>query len=201
MVTVQEVERQLKHIGANFRFWGRAEVKELHHILFPGEQIQGCVNGRYEGGFAMLCATDHRLLLIDKKPMYLTLEDLRYDMVSEVDYSHRLLDATMRVCTFNKALAFTSLRHKELRAMTGYLQQRVMEVRQYGTRPSPAAQVLQQTPEAVPQPLTAFQPALSPSADQAASITRLPVPGFSANPYTQTPVMMRRRVYGYRRDG
>jgi hypothetical protein len=48
----------------------------------PGEEIYELVNGIYEGGFAIVVATDVRLLLIDKKPMnYLNVEDLRFDMI------------------------------------------------------------------------------------------------------------------------
>lgn len=202
MVSLEEVERQLKVIETNFRFWGRSEMLELQHILIPGEQIQVCLNGRYEGGFAMLCATDQRLLLVDKKPLYLTMEDVRYDMVSEVDYSHRLVDATVRVCTPMKTLRFTTWRRIELRKMTNYLQQRVIEIRQ---RHAFEAQVEQQVLQQQPQPQ--FQQQLQPAAVQApvqvvatpapaATASRpapLPMPGF-INPYYQSPLMMRKRI-------
>ena len=96
------------------------------------ETIAFCVNGHYQGGFALLCATDHRLLLIDKKPMnYLTVEDVRFEMISEFDYSHRLLDATIHICTATKTMAFTSWNQQRLRALLSYVQQRVVEIRQY----------------------------------------------------------------------
>jgi hypothetical protein len=96
------------------------------------ETIAFCVNGHYQGGFALLCATDHRLLLVDKKPMnYLTVEDVRFEMISEFDYSHRLLDASIRICTATKTLTFTSWNQQRLRALLSYVQQRVIEIRQY----------------------------------------------------------------------
>src|SRR5665647_2908004 len=102
MVATRVIDDQLDAIGADFHLWGRAEKRELKNILVEGERITHCLNGKYEGGFAMLCATDRRLLLIDKKPFYLTVEDVRYDMVSEVDFSHRLINATVSICTVNK---------------------------------------------------------------------------------------------------
>lgn len=202
MVSLEEIERQLARINASFRFWGHAEVRELQHILIPGEQIQECINGRYEGGFAMLCATDQRLLLVDKKPMYLTMEDVRYDMVAEVDFSHRLVDATIRVCTPNKNLVFTSWRRTELRRMTGYLQHRVIEIRQQHTyemqhmqiqqqfAPSPQPQPVQQAMQQVEQPLVA--PTTMP-ATAVAGTPPLPMPNF-VNPYYKAPLIMRRRI-------
>ncbi len=195
MVSLEEVENQLRRIDVSFRFWGRAEMLELKNILIPGEQIQVCINGRYEGGFAMLCATDQRLLLIDKKPMYLTLEDVRYDMVAEVDFSHRLVDATIRVCTPNKNLIFTTWRRVELRKMTGYLQHRVIEIRQhhmYETEHmqqqfTQAAQQQYQAP-AVPVPTTA----------PVTTGGQLPMPNF-VNPYYKNPLIMRRRISRFQR--
>ena len=130
MVSVQSVEEQLKRLGCNFRFWGRAEIKELSVVLMPGEAIAQCTNGHYEGGFALLAATDRRLLLIDRKPMYLTLEAISYDMIAEIDFSHRLMNATVRIFTFNKALVFTSWNHARLRTILTYTQNRVADLRQ-----------------------------------------------------------------------
>lgn len=131
MVQPSIVRSQLKQIGADFRHWGRGEARELPQILMEGETIQVALMGRYSGGFAMMIATDQRMLLIDKKPLYLTLEDVRYDMVAEVDYCHQLFDATIHICTLNKELRFTSTRKPNMRLFTNYVQKRVSELRQH----------------------------------------------------------------------
>ncbi len=130
MVTHKEVEKQLKRIGFTIKFWGRPEIMELQHILIPGEQVMHCMNGRYEGGFATLVATDQRLLLIDKRIMHLFVEDIRYDMLAEVDFSSQIISASAKVCTPTKTLIFTTFRSKELRQLVSYVQQRVIEIRQ-----------------------------------------------------------------------
>lgn len=94
MVSSESVQQQLRDINFNVHGWGRTEAKELPHIMIADEEIYEVVNGIYEGGFALLVATNFRMLLIDKKPLnYLTVEDLRFDMISEIDYAHRLLGA------------------------------------------------------------------------------------------------------------
>lgn len=130
MVQTQTVEEQLRKIGCNFRFWGRSEIRELAMVLLPGEDIKYCVNGMYEGGFAMLTATSQRLLLIDKKPFYLTLEDIRFDMIAEINFNHRLLDASLQIFTPNKSFRFTALNQVRLRQMYSFIQQTIMELRQ-----------------------------------------------------------------------
>src|SRR3990172_4577729 len=97
MKSQNEVDLKINKLGIKNRFWGRPEIRELQHILTDEEVITNAVNGHYEGGFALLLSTDQRLLLVDKKLWFLSMEDIRYDMVSEVDYCARLLDSTISV--------------------------------------------------------------------------------------------------------
>jgi hypothetical protein len=136
MKTLGEIELELSRLGLHNRFWGKPEVRELQHILSDDEIMTNAVNGRYEGGFALLVSTDRRLLLIDKKIWFLSLEDTRYDMISEVDYNARLLDATVYIRTINKVMRFTTPRQKSLRALVTYVQEKVMELRQQAAAPS-----------------------------------------------------------------
>lgn len=130
MVQASVVEEQLRRIGANFKFWNRPEINELPKILFEGEEINHVVNGRYEGGFAILVSTNLRVILIDKKPFFLTLEDIRYERIADVELNHRLLDATLRLGALTKDLKFTGYNPGKMRELTSYIQERVMESRQ-----------------------------------------------------------------------
>jgi hypothetical protein len=123
MVSERSVRDQLKGLGFKHTGWGRTEVRELYKIILPEEEIFEVVNGFYEGGFALLIASDIRVLLVDKKPMnYLNVEDLRFDMINEMDYSHRLIGATISIATGNKTLRFTSLNQARLRKLIGHVQ-------------------------------------------------------------------------------
>lgn len=130
MVTKEQVEEQLKRINFNYKSWGKREVYELPNILMEGEEIEECVNGYYEAGFALLVATKDRLLLVDKKPLnYLTVEDIRFDMISEFDYHHRLLGAQIRINAGYKTLLFTSWNQPRLRRLLHYVQTRMTQVK------------------------------------------------------------------------
>jgi hypothetical protein len=123
MVSKKSVEKQLKRLKFNSVSWGRAEIAELPSILLENEKIDECVNGIYEGGFALLVATDIRLLLIDKKPLrFLTVEDLRYDMITELDYSHRLMGAQISIAAGSKNLKFRSYNQPRLRELISIVQ-------------------------------------------------------------------------------
>lgn len=123
MVSKESVKAQLKKIGFDHAGWGRTEVNELHNILLPDEELYEVVNGFYEGGFALLVATDVRVLLVDKKPLnYLTVEDLRFDMINEIDLNHRVIGANISIATGSKTLKFTSLNQQRLRKLIGHVQ-------------------------------------------------------------------------------
>lgn len=129
MVNPKLVTKQLRQIGCDYTSWGRTEVKELANVLMDNEQIMQAVNGYYDGGFALLCATNLRVLIVDKKPFLLTVDDMRYDMIAEVDYSSRLLTAVLHIVTPMHSLAFVSWSRAKLRKSMNYIQQRVMELR------------------------------------------------------------------------
>ncbi len=131
MVTLAVIDEQLKQAGCQIRVWGRSEVRELCEILLPGETIAQAVNGQYEAGFGMLVATDFRVLLIDKKPKYLTLKDVRFDMITELDFSARLVDSTVRIFTPNREIRFTSFNAARLRKFYKHTQHKVMEIRHH----------------------------------------------------------------------
>lgn len=176
---LKQLEDRLKQIGCNFRFWGRTELRELANVLLPGEVVEHCVNGSYEGGFALLVATDQRVLLIDKKPFYLTLEDVRFDMISEVDYNHRLLNATIFICTpNNKSLRFLGYNQDRLRKLFHFVQTRVMEVRQHYT---------QQMQPDLPIAAQPFEPYLASVAPSEA-LAQSPAPQFEQQAPTASPV-------------
>lgn len=193
MVRMQAIEKQLQKIGSPIRYWGRAELRELQHILTKDEEIKFCLNGRYSGGFALLCVTDRRIILVDRKIFYLTLEDIRYDMISEVDYNYRLLDATISICTPNKTLEFTSYKKIDLRKLTNFVQTYGMELNQRGNM-QPALQNYQEPADNL-EP----EPQLEPVVDARVSdnvviqnvktfVPRMPLRRRASNMYTNGPI-------------
>ena len=97
------------------------ETRALAYVIRPDEQILGIVYGRYKQGFdgqqvgrGALIATDGRILLLDKKPMFVRVDEVVYPAVRGVTYGHvgimgtvtvhsRTGDVTVR--TFNQKCA------------------------------------------------------------------------------------------------
>lgn len=130
MVHPSVIEARLNELNFRFSQWFRPEIHELQHILMDNEKIIALACGRYFGSFALLVATDQRLLLIDKRMFFMNFEDTRYDMISEIDFNSQAYIANVSIHTLNKMHKFTSIKHRrELRDLTHYVQRRVMEFR------------------------------------------------------------------------
>jgi hypothetical protein len=199
MIHNDEVKKQLVEIGATNLMWGRAELRELPKILFENERLRHVLNGRYEGGFAVLCATDQRVILIDKKPFFLTLEDTRYEMISDVQFNHRLIDASIWIGTVHKRLTFRAYHHSKLRSLTNYIQEQVMVSRGLQSQQSQSPVLAQDQPQLQGQPAFALAQQhtsntaennlpIDPVKSILSATNRSPI-----NPY-KMPVMIRHRV-------
>lgn len=179
MVHISVIQSQLTKLGIHLSRWFTPELKELQHIMMDNEKIIAAAPGRYFGGFALLVATDLRLLLIDKRTFFMTIEDTRYDMISEIDFSSRFYDLTVHIFTLNKQHNFTSVKYRnQLRDVCKYVQQRVWELRQMqggsdGRQEAAIAQVqaLNQTQPAGP-PLATTTGASLPQIPQSLHVPR-----------------------------
>lgn len=132
MMTPAQIQGQLKGIRCHYLGWGRTEIAELSSILMDDEEIVMAVNGYYEGGFGLLCVTNLRVLIIDKKPFVLNIEDLRYDMITEVTYSARFIIATIHMAVPTRTIYFSSWAMDKLNVSMKFIQERVMEARAGG---------------------------------------------------------------------
>ncbi len=128
MVAKRSLYPQLRAAGLRFNLRGRAEVQQLRSILLPGEVIQHCVYGYYVGGSGLLVATNKRLMMIDKRPLYLHLEELLYESIDESIIYRKLLQAVFFVRSGTKRLKFRSLSDARMKQLYSYVQRRQAEV-------------------------------------------------------------------------
>lgn len=132
MISSDKITRQLKDVGCSFHYWGKSEVSQLGSLLMEDEKIAMAVNGYYEGGFGLLVVTNFRVLVVDKKPFVLNLEDLRFDMITEVTYGARLFIATIHIAIPTRTIYFSSWSMDKLHKAMNCIQQQVMDAKNGG---------------------------------------------------------------------
>ncbi|MEO6513906.1 MAG: PH domain-containing protein [Candidatus Saccharimonadales bacterium] len=90
---VLAIKTRIKTLGADMFDLTVLETQALPYVLHPGESINGIVYGRYQQekgnviGRGALIATNNRVLLVDKKPMFIRSDEVIYSAVSGVTYT------------------------------------------------------------------------------------------------------------------
>ncbi len=121
-----QVVDELRACG--FNPWGLiySECRELPTLLRSDEHIRGAIYGHNESGRALLVATDERLVFIDKKPLFLKVEEITYDMITGLSFFQGGLSATVilhtrigdySIKTMNKPCAIHFRDYMELHAL------------------------------------------------------------------------------------
>lgn len=127
MVARKTLKKQLADLKLRGWIFGRAEIKELRKLLNPDEIVKHCAYGYYTGGSGLLVATNERILLVDKQPLYLNVEEISYESVRSVECRQKNLQALISICTSMKRLQFRSFSDARLKLMEKYVSERALE--------------------------------------------------------------------------
>jgi len=146
MISQEIVNQQLQRIGVGSLPLVKSELAELPQMMIPGEEIEQLLAGRYIAGYAIMVATNYRLLIIDKKlGGGLIFEDVPFDMIAEIQYVHTPFSTQLTVHARSKKIVFKAFGERPVREFAQHLEQRMMEARrQMQTMQSPFAQNNQQ---------------------------------------------------------
>jgi hypothetical protein len=123
----ERVSQELKDLGVSF--WGlmMAESRELPYILHDDEHLKGVVYGHYEGGFAMMAATDRRALFVDKKPFFIKALEMAYELVGGVSYGKVGFLATVTLHTRMGDYKISTMNFTCARRFIDFIEERCLE--------------------------------------------------------------------------
>jgi len=95
----------LRSLGADEYDLLLPETRYISQVLREGEVMLGAIYGKYEKlnlpktGRGLLIITDRRILLVDKKPLFLQYDEIKFDMVSGVQYGKALIGEAVTLNT------------------------------------------------------------------------------------------------------
>jgi len=118
----REIIARLKTLGAVAYDLVLPETKAMSSVIHPGEKLLGVVYGRYKDdrdgtvSRGVLIATDQRVVLLNKKPLFTQNDEFAYRTIGGVEYTrvwpagtvtlhNRMGDIHVR--TFNRKCAET----------------------------------------------------------------------------------------------
>lgn len=129
MMNIQTQARTSPTRISRISSFNHREVAEIPNLLMNGEELLGMISGYYTAGTAILCVTSRRLLLIDKKWMRLNFEDIRFESISEVNYSHQIFFASLHFFYTGRDLHFRTWHKQDLRNFAQIVQSKMFEAR------------------------------------------------------------------------
>lgn len=97
----RRLKHHLRELGLNHYDFALPETHALPYVVHPDEEIEGIVFGRYRleiphlTGRGALVATANRVVLVDKKPMYIKSDELVYGAINGTSYSRVGLAGTV----------------------------------------------------------------------------------------------------------
>ena len=87
MSHTNRIREELKSVGLKYYGLHKLESYYLPKVIHPNEHIHGAVHGKAPDGSAMLVATDHRVLFVDKKFLFARTDEVTYDVIGGVTMS------------------------------------------------------------------------------------------------------------------
>ncbi len=122
----RRIIQELKDLGMTRVGLLHGASRYLPSIVHADEHIGGLVYGQNLDGFVILVATDRRIIYLDKKPLFVNEDEVTYDVVSGINYSHAGWGSTVvlhtrvkdfKIRTFNERCANNFSEYIELRCL------------------------------------------------------------------------------------
>lgn len=118
---------ELRKLGVSKLGLLRMESRYLPKIIHPDEVIKAVVYGRSSDGFAMLVATDRRIIFLDRKPMFVKEDEITYDVVSGVSHSQAGVGSTVVLNTRIKNYKIRTFNSKCATGFVDYIETHCLE--------------------------------------------------------------------------
>jgi hypothetical protein len=123
----KRIFNELRAVGISKYGLRRSESREIPKVIHDNESIKGAVYGYHEDGFAVLLATDLRVLFIDKKPLFVKADELTYDLVGGVTYGKVGPIATVNLHTRIGDYKFRTFNFKSAEKFIHFIEGRCLE--------------------------------------------------------------------------
>lgn len=122
------IKQRLKMLGASAFVLSRAEVRKLPQLLHKDENIEACIYGSCASGWAMLVATDRKLIFVNNMFLDLKVDELPFSMISAVDHSYGHVFSKVTVHTRAKDYAFKYVNRKCANRFVEYIEERIIQL-------------------------------------------------------------------------
>ena len=126
MPTLDEIKEQIKHLDNMSRILGFREIKVLPDILWEDEVLERVVQGLYNNSIGILCATNKRLVFVDKGLIYgLRVEDFPHDKITSIQYETGLVFGKITIFASGNKVDIRQIEKKQAKEFGDYVRARI----------------------------------------------------------------------------
>lgn len=134
----KRIHDELKAAGITGYGLTKMAIRELPHILHDDEHIKGILYGQIGGGnSATLVATDKRIVFVDKRMMFMTVDEVAYDVVSGIKVSSSGLFTTVQLHTKVNDYLLRRVNAQCARIFTSFIEKKRLEIAGYEQQVAP----------------------------------------------------------------
>jgi nitroimidazol reductase NimA-like FMN-containing flavoprotein (pyridoxamine 5'-phosphate oxidase superfamily) len=123
----RRVKKELLSAGLTRYSLTKNETRRLPQVIHDDEHIGAAINGRSATGAVMLVATDKRLLFLDCKSFYSSIDEISYDVVSGVMHHTQGLFSNIIVHTRVGEYNLRFVNNKQANKFVNYLESKQLE--------------------------------------------------------------------------
>lgn len=123
----KRIRQELKDLGVSWLGLSLAESHNLPRLIHQDEHLGGVVYGHHTDGYAMLVATDSRVIFYDKKPLFENVDEVTYDVISGVSLGHAGFGSTVVLHTRVKDYPIRTYNQKCAHTFVEYIEARCLE--------------------------------------------------------------------------
>lgn len=126
MSTYEDIEARFKHLNAAQKLLIRKEMKALPDILWEDEILEQAVQGIYERRNGILCATNKRLLFVEKGVLSgLKVEDFPYDKITSIQYHTGFVFGTIKLYASGNTASMSQIEKESAKQFSDYVRARI----------------------------------------------------------------------------
>jgi len=121
------IRQELLEAGITSYGLKKMSTRYLPNVINKDEHIGGVVYGRCENTLAMLVATDRRVVYVGRRPLYSTIDEVNYSVVSGIKMSTSGLVATVTLHTRVKDYVFKYANLRCARTFVNFIDKQIIK--------------------------------------------------------------------------
>jgi general stress protein 26 len=121
------IRQELLEAGITKYGLKKMSTRYLPNVINEDEHIGGVVYGRCENALAMLVATDRRVVYVGRRPLYSTVDEVNYSVVSGIKMSTSGLVATVTLHTRVKDYVMKYANLRCARMFVNFIDQKIIK--------------------------------------------------------------------------